>query len=117
MYRIIDEHGLGGFYACAPGDRVSKPAAARDPDRFAVLDDPDVSCRFTDVGPDGRATATLVLPAIHCASCVWLLERLHRLDPGIGRSEVDLYRRTVRVEFRPEAITLRQLAERIATLG
>ena len=117
MYRIIEEHGLGAFYACAPEERVPTPAAARDPDRFAVLDDPDISGRFTNVGPNGRATATLVLPAIHCASCVWLLERLHRLDPGIGRSEVDLYRRTVRVEFNPGAITLRQLAERIATLG
>ena len=117
VYRIIANHGLGAFYTCAPEASVVKPRTTADPERFAVLDDPAVHHRFVDARPDGRATATFVLPAIHCASCVWLLERLHCLDPAIGRSEVDLYRRTLRVEFTPGALTLRRLAEQIAALG
>ena len=27
--------------------------------------------------------ATFSAPSIHCGSCVWLLERLWKLDPGI----------------------------------
>ena len=118
MFRVIADHDLGAFYACDPGAGVSQAAAAtRDPARFAVLDDPAVASRFVESLPGGDAVATFAVPALHCASCVWLLERLYRTGDGIGRSEVDLLRRTVRVHFSPATISLRAVAERIAALG
>jgi Cu+-exporting ATPase len=48
---------------------------------------------------------------------VWLLERLWHLDAGIAASEVDLIRRSVRVEFDRSAITIRQIAELLAAIG
>jgi hypothetical protein len=37
------------------------------------------------------------VPDVHCASGVWLLEQLWRLDPGVSRTEVDLERRALHV--------------------
>ena len=94
----------------APG--VSqKDAASRRPDRFAALDDAAVQARLLDYADERRATATLAIPGIHCGSCVWLLERLWRFDAGISASEVDLVRRSVRVEFDPTVTSLRRVAE------
>ena len=67
---------------------------------------------------DGQtAVATFAVPAVHCGSCVWLLEQLWRFDPGITRSEVSLQHRTVRVEFRRAATSARRIAEQLAALG
>ena len=114
MFLIFDAH-VGDPSVC----QVSRIDAGQhaDPDRFAVLDDPTVARRFAHSGPGGLAIATFVVPAMHCASCVWLLERLYQLDAGIGRSEVDIVRRTVRIEFSPDRTTLRRVAECLARLG
>ena len=39
------------------------------------------------------------------------------MNPAVTRGDVDLMRRTVRVSYRPDSISLRQVAELLATLG
>ncbi|MCC6163341.1 MAG: heavy metal translocating P-type ATPase metal-binding domain-containing protein [Acidobacteria bacterium] len=118
VYSLLQLHGLTQFYACDSDAGLSQRATARRAaDRFAPLDDPDIAARFIDAHDGTFAHATFSVPALHCASCLWLLERLWRFDEGIGRSEADLVRRTVRVAFRQERTSLRAVAERLASLG
>jgi Cu+-exporting ATPase len=114
---LLREHGLTAYYTCAPGAGVSQRAAAPgDGDRFAALDDPAVIARVVRTAGQ-TATATFAVPALHCASCVWLLEQLWRFDDGVARTEVDLVRRVVRVDFDPAATSPRAVAEALAALG
>jgi Cu+-exporting ATPase len=117
VFGLLAAHQLTGFYTCdvRPG-RSQKAAASRAPDRFAVLDDPVVASRLV-VERDGMARTTLQVPALHCASCLWLLEQLWRFDPGITRSEANLLDRTATVEFRSNATSIRRIAEQLAALG
>ena len=78
---------------------------------------PPSPLRFVDSHDGTFSHVTFSVPSLHCASCLWLLEQLWRFDDGIGRSEADLMRRTVRVAFRPDRTTLRAVAERLASLG
>ncbi len=118
VYSLLETHGLTRFYACDTGAGVSQRAASgRDAARFAPLEDPAIAQRFIDAHDGTFAHATFSVPSLHCASCLWLLEQLWRFDEGIGRSEADLMRRTVRVAFRPDRTTLRAVAERLASLG
>jgi Cu+-exporting ATPase len=118
VFSILKAHALDGFYACAAAPGTSQRAAAdRDPSRFAVLDDPESASRFIHFNDGQMARAALSIPAIHCASCVWLLEQLWRFDPGVARTEVDLLRRALRVDFHPGTTSLRRIAERLASLG
>jgi Cu+-exporting ATPase len=119
VFTILQRSGLGDvFYSCdvSPGTS-QKHAEGLDPLRFAVLDDPAVADRLISFNDGSTARAALTVPAIHCASCVWVLEQLWRFDDGITRSEVDLLRRTVRVEYRPGVTSLRRVAEQLSTLG
>ena len=118
VFTLLQSHGLTQFYACDENAGLSQRAASsRDGARFAPLDDPTVAARFIDA-EDGTFThVTFSVPSLHCASCLWLLEQLWRFDAGVGRSEADLMRRTVRVAFRPSETTLRAVAERLASLG
>jgi P-type Cu+ transporter len=118
VFTILQRTGLGEFYACEVAPGLSQKNAGRlDPLRFAVLDDPAVAERLITFNDGTRALTAFSIPAIHCASCVWILEQLWRFDPGITRSEVDLLRQTVRIEFRPDATSLRRIAEQLGVLG
>jgi Cu+-exporting ATPase len=118
VYSILKAHQLEGFYTCdvAPG-MSQKGSEARDASRFAALDDPEVAVRFVHFDDGRLARAVFPVPAVHCASCVWLLEQLWRFDPGVAHTEVDVMRRTVRIDFRPHDTSLRRIAEQLASLG
>ncbi len=118
IFAILTAHDLRAFYTgdAAPG-LSQQGAGDRPPGRFAVLDDADVASRLIDFDNGRLARVTLSIPAIHCASCVWLLEQLWRFDPGVTRAEVDLMRRSVCVEFRPDTTSLRRIAEQVSALG
>lgn len=118
VFALLETHGLTRYYACDTSAGVSqRQASSRDAARFAPLDDPAIAQRFIEAHDGTFAHAAFSVPALHCASCLWLLEQLWRFDDGIGRSEADLLRRTVRVAFRPDRTTLRAVAERMASLG
>ncbi len=118
VHTLLMQEGLDRYYACELPPGVSqRDAPLREPDRFAALDDPAAAAALLEFD-DGRiARARIPVPALHCASCVWLLERLWKLQPGVVSSEVDLLRGIVRVTFRPRETTLRAIAERMAALG
>jgi Cu+-exporting ATPase len=118
VFALLAGHGLSRYYECEVTPGVSQRAAEPRPlDRFAAFDDPAIaaSVRLFD---DGEiAGAVFVVPDLHCGACVWLLERLWRVDEGILRAEADLVRRTVQVWYRPARLSLREVAERLASIG
>ncbi|HET9272474.1 MAG TPA: heavy metal translocating P-type ATPase metal-binding domain-containing protein, partial [Vicinamibacterales bacterium] len=118
VFAILQTSGLGTFYDIDSSAGVSqKGHAARADDGFAALDEPEVAGRLIHFNDGTTARATLAVPTIHCASCVWLLEQLWRFDPGVARAEVDLIRRAVHVEFRVGETSLRRIAVELARLG
>lgn len=54
---------------------------------------------------------------MHCSSCVFLLENLHRIDPGIIKSQTNFQRKEVFVIFDPQKISLRKVVELLAFVG
>src|SRR4051794_21078765 len=118
VYDLLRAHGLTGYYTCDPAAGVSQRTRGPLPgDRFAALDDPAMAARLVRVVDGAAAAVTFAVPALHCASCVWLLEQLWRFDAGVARSEVDLVRRTVRIAFDPGATSPRAIAGTLASLG
>jgi Cu+-exporting ATPase len=113
-FELITAHGCATFYAGGPSGMAPRSATAGS---YAVLDVAAVASRLVSVDRDQVAHVTFRIPAIHCASCVWLLEHLWRIETAVCRADVDLVRRTVRIAFRPADLSLRTLAERLAALG
>jgi P-type Cu+ transporter len=116
VFRLLQENGLEQFYElhAAPGTRIGPAAAAA---RWTFLDDPAVRTKLLDYADERQARVTLHLPAIHCVACVWLLENLFKLHPGIGRSVVNFTRREAAITFVPERIRFSELAALLASIG
>ena len=114
-YEIIHAHGLEGFYVMAEG--IGQAATGDRTLRYAELDRPAFIERTTTLHPGGERSVTLGLDGIHCAACIWLLERLPRVVPGVVDARVDFRRSTIAVRWRDDAVTLSAIAEGIASLG
>jgi Cu+-exporting ATPase len=116
VFELLTENGLADFYrfGTASGVRARSPSKLEE---FSYLDDPAVRRRLVDF-EDGRVTrVTFRVPSVHCIACVWLLENLFRLKPGIGYSRVNFPSKEVFITFENSKVKLGQIAALLASLG
>lgn len=115
VYEILRRNDLCTYYDLDSNPATSMKGASTD--EYAALDDPAVERLFVEFDAAGTRRLRFEIPSMHCASCVWLLEQLDRLDPGIRRSQVDLLRKLVRVEIDPTQTSTRAVATVLASVG
>jgi P-type Cu+ transporter len=87
VYELLSQNGLTNFYALA--DTAGVRVQATREHQFRFVDEPQVRGRLVEFQDERITRVTFHLPAIHCIACVWLLENLYRLKPGIGSSRVN----------------------------
>lgn len=112
---ILESFGLGDYYRLNlnPGTR---PDDAALPD-FDIRNNVDLAAQVIRYEDETRCHVRVHIPAIHCSSCVWLLEKLPRLCPGVERCEVDLTHREALVVFLKAQLDLKQVFQALASLG
>ncbi len=115
-YEILEGSDLCAYYDLnqAPGNTPKEFNAEA---RFAYLDEPSIRGQLLDFTDGTRSSVTLFIPTMHCSSCVWVLESLHKIDEGIISSRVNFLEKTVAITFLEEKISLRRIVELLAALG
>ena len=115
VYSILSDANLGAYYKKneAPGVRPAKISAGR----FEYLDNADVWENLFEYSDENKARVTFQIPQIHCSSCVWLLEHLYLLEPGILQATASLPRRSLTLIFDKKTATIRKIVELLAHLG
>jgi len=115
VYQILNQNEMKQYYEIEkmPGIRVETHDVG---DKYAFLDLDEVKEKLLDFSDSGTGKVTFFVPGIHCASCIWLLENLNTLHPGIIHSSVNFPKKEVYITFKEDEITLRQLAELLASI-
>ena len=116
VYELLSSNDLCDFYAIQQSAGISFKRAKNAP-AFEYLDDATVREQLIDFASESETRVTFSLPQMHCASCVWLLEHLYKLHPGVHRSKVNFLRREVYIAFEETQISLREVAEMLASIG
>jgi P-type Cu+ transporter len=116
VYRLLNESGLCDYYNYNQQPGINRKAITRR-DKFLFLDDPAISSQLVSFREGSETHIIFYLPQIHCSSCLYLLENLHRLEPGILSSKVNFARREVAIIFNQDDITLREVAELLTQTG
>lgn len=116
VHDLLNENGLDQFYDLSRHPGVKMPAPGRS-GRWDYLDDPVVRGKLLDFDDGKLCRLRLHLPAIHCVACVWLLENLFRLNPGIGATKVNFPRREISLSFYSEKIALSGVVGLLASIG
>jgi len=85
--------------------------------RFDYLDDESVKAQIIDFSDGKTEKVTFHTPTMHCASCIWLLEKLRDMDPRIYSSIVNFPRKQVTITYNRDEMKLSETAALLASLG
>ncbi|HEY5825227.1 MAG TPA: heavy metal translocating P-type ATPase metal-binding domain-containing protein, partial [Cyclobacteriaceae bacterium] len=115
VYEIISANNLCDYYSLDKLPGVPQKGIVLE--GYAYLDEKEVFKKVIEFDSDSFVRVRFFIPAIHCVSCIWLLENLRKVDSGIGRSEVNFSQKTVVIDFNPQQIQLSQVAGLLSSLG
>lgn len=113
-FAILQDGGLEGYYSLS--ERRDSPVHSSGRS-YEELDHPAFHELYVRAGADGLSRVELYLEGVHCASCVWLVERVPFVVPGVVRVELDVRRSLARVEWDATQVRLSQLARALDRLG
>lgn len=116
VFRLLNQNGLCEYYDLNLRPGANQRMQARK-DKFAFLDDEKIHQQLISFEDETQTHITFYLPQIHCSSCLYLLENLHKLNNGIISARVNFTRREVSLVFDPGMITLRESAELLNHIG
>ncbi len=116
VFELLAANDLGQYYDLnkTPG---TTPPPEGTTEKFGYLDDASFQQQLLHLSDGKRATVVLYIPNLHCSACIWLLESLYKMEPGILRSRVNFLRKTVSITFDQEQLSLRKVVERLASIG
>ncbi|QEK51256.1 HAD-IC family P-type ATPase [Pedobacter aquae] len=114
VYTILSKSKLGNYYQLNQHPGETQVSGNK---QFAYLDEPEIIQQLIDYTDEQKTIISLYVPAIHCSSCIWLLEHLYTLHPGILENRVDFLKKQVYIQFNPQQISLRALVELMSSIG
>ncbi|HSH66925.1 MAG TPA: heavy metal translocating P-type ATPase metal-binding domain-containing protein, partial [Bacteroidia bacterium] len=116
VYELIEENNLCTYYTLnsnpgiSPDERISNT-------KFHYLDEEEVSKKLIEFTDGKIARITFFIPKIHCSSCIWLLENLHKIEKEVISSSVNFLKKEATVIFNVRGIKLSELVSLLAHIG
>jgi len=115
VYQLLSDHELDNFYAL--NEKAGINLKDKKEEHFGFLDDLAFAKSLLHYENEKTAKVTLHIPGIHCAACIWLMERLYKFHEGILSSLVNFNRKTVTISFSKEILSLKELAQLLDNIG
>ncbi len=114
VYEIFSTHDLTSYYniQASPG---AAPKTAEG--KYNYLENKEIIEKLLEFSDGNIQIFTLYIPYIHCSSCIWILENLHRLKSGIKTSQVDFPKKKVRITINTDKIELKDLVLLLCSIG
>ena len=116
VYEILQQNGMCDYYSISKNPGTSQRIQTRE-DKFSFFDDNKIAASLIQFKDEARIHVNFYLPQIHCSSCLWLLENLHRLEDAVISSKVNFERKEVDIVFDHRRISLRKIAELLTDIG
>jgi Cu+-exporting ATPase len=112
----LNENNLCNYYDLdkTPGLKAKGKFLA---ERFAYLEDEVTIQKLIRFQSADQINITFSIPQMHCSSCIYLLENMHRIDTGIKQSQVNFQSKEVFIIFNPNETSLRKVVELLAFIG
>ena len=116
VYSLLKENGLCNYYdlSTTPGIRVKGKYHSG---KFLFLENAEAQQKLISFKDEKQSHVNFYLPQMHCASCIWLLENLHAIEPGILFSQTNFQRKEIFIGFDHHTTSLRKIVELLAFTG
>jgi len=114
VYEILNQNELQCYY-----DLTKNPGTIPKEikGKFNYLDNQDIVSKLVAFDDGDTIVVEFNIPNMHCSSCIWVLENLHKLNNGIKSSQVDFPKKTVRLTFSVSQISFKTVVELMTSIG
>jgi len=114
VYEILNQNELECYYdlTSTPGN-IPKEIKGK----YNYLDNQEISSKLLEFNDGKTAVINFNIPSIHCSSCIWVLENLHKLNRNIKNTLVNFPKKTVRITFAIKNISLKEVVELMTSIG
>ncbi|MDO8413209.1 MAG: heavy metal translocating P-type ATPase [Gallionellaceae bacterium] len=111
----IYEAGLQGFYQRTPQGILLAPPPT-PPGNLTLYDLDDIQGEFVNELGETRSLY-LLIEGMHCAACVWLIEKSMATLPGIVQASINLTGKRLSVRWDNRQIKLSEIIRRLGEIG
>ena len=116
VYEVLNQSNLCTYYDLNQNPGLAQKINVRA-DKFEFLEEHSIAQKLI-LFTDGKQTQiSFYLPQMHCSSCLYLLENIHKINPGIKSSRVNFTQKEVFIIFENKETTLRKVVETLTSIG
>lgn len=117
-YALIHSCGLDRYYDVRARAERSGSVRVRRTDRaYAEFDQDVFRSLYVRAQAGSICSVELLLQGMHCGACVWLVEKLPQLAPGVLDARVDLRRGQATITWDDAQVSLSRIARTLETIG
>ena len=116
VFQLLDENGLCQYYDLSDMPGLSAKGHFIS-EKYNYLDNAAIQEQLIQFRVGEQAHVVFYLPQIHCVSCVWLLENLHKINPGVIQSQTHFEKKEIKIVFNPSIISLKELVQLLSFVG
>jgi P-type Cu2+ transporter len=117
VYAVIHQMGLGSYYRLKARQGAETQPARTTGAGYTAFDHEAFTQRCCEDRPDGLRCTTFYLEGVHCAACLWLVEKLPAVVPGVVEARLNMHKSLVRLTWDPKRVDLSKIAAALDSLG
>jgi Cu+-exporting ATPase len=114
VYEILNDNGLQDYYSIEHAPGIS-PNFSKE--KYKFLQNEEITQKLLEFDEQETSVVSFSIPSIHCSSCIWVLENLHKINKAITFSQVDFPKKIIRITFCSSALSLFDLVVLLSSIG
>lgn len=115
VFQILNEQGLDDYYSIEETPGINKRNTTKID--YDFIDNEKVKEEIYEFTDGKISRIKIYLPTIHCSSCIWLLENLHKLSSGIIQCRVNFVKKQASIVFKEQEISLKEVLILLDKIG
>jgi Cu+-exporting ATPase len=114
VFEILNQSELGCYY-----DFEKNPGTIPTEinQKYNYLENQEIAEKILEFNDEETSVVNFLVPSIHCSSCIWVLENLHKLHSGIVTSSVNFPKKIIRITFKNTKISLKEVVELLTSIA
>lgn len=114
VYAIFSENNLTSYYDL---EKTPGTTPTQIQGKYDFLENEKIVKSLVEFNDDDLQIVSLYIPTIHCSSCIWVLENLHKLNSNIKNSQVNFPKKTIRITYKISEYDLKKVVLLLASIG
>ena len=115
VYNLLADKNLCDFYQI--DSTLNNKRVEFNAEKYAFLDLAEIQQKLIKYKDNQQARVLFYIPAIHCSSCIYLLEHMYKLNNGFLKTELNFPKKELTVVYDPNKLSLREVVEWLSRIG